>query len=155
MTTDDNNDENEDQQNDPLDLFMRMLLFGADEHATPEDVEALQKQYEQRMLDIYYILDDAGEDPHHPASMDEYFEWCTKVGGITMQIALDVLPGDVRVSTIFMSLDHGFGSGAPVLYETMVFGGLDRGYQRRYRTKKQALAGHKQTIAEISGGSHN
>ena len=30
--------------------------------------------------------------------------------------------GDVHVSTVFLPIDHGWGEGPPVLFETMVFG---------------------------------
>ncbi len=31
--------------------------------------------------------------------------------------------GDVRISTVFLGLDHNFGEGDPLLFETMIFGG--------------------------------
>lgn len=31
----------------------------------------------------------------------------------------------VNVSTVFLAIDHAFGDGPPVLYETMIFGGGD------------------------------
>ena len=53
-----------------------------------------------------------------------------------------VVPG-VDVSTVFLGLDHGYGDGPPILYETMVFGGTLDGEQDRYATREQALAGHE------------
>jgi len=39
--------------------------------------------------------------------------------------------GEVRVSTVFLGLDHSFGDGPPLLFETMVFGGpLDQEMDR-------------------------
>lgn len=51
--------------------------------------------------------------------------------------------GDVWVSTVFLGLDHSFGGKKPILFETMVFGGLYDQYQERYSTWKEAEAGHK------------
>jgi hypothetical protein len=56
----------------------------------------------------------------------------------------------LRVSTVFLFLDHGFGTDGPVLYESMVFpldsyGELDC---RRYRTRQEALEGHAELVAE-------
>ena len=51
--------------------------------------------------------------------------------------------GDVRVSTVFLGLDHQFGSGPPLLFETMIFGGEHNEYQERYSTWEEAEAGHK------------
>jgi hypothetical protein len=59
------------------------------------------------------------------------------------------LPGNVRVSTVFLGLDHSwnFGNASPILFETMIFGGEHDGYQDRYHTYNEALAGHKKAIA--------
>jgi hypothetical protein len=42
--------------------------------------------------------------------------------------------GDVRVSTVFLALDHSFGHGEPLLFETMIFGGEHNDYQVRCST---------------------
>lgn len=56
----------------------------------------------------------------------------------------------VRVSTVFLGLDHNyFGRGAPVLWETMVFGGPHDMDQRRYTSAESALEGHQQTVSEL------
>lgn len=49
----------------------------------------------------------------------------------------------VKISTVFLVLDHGLGQGIPVLWETMVFGGALDGEQDRYTSRKAALAGHE------------
>lgn len=55
--------------------------------------------------------------------------------------------GQSRISTVFMSMDHGLagliGDGTPVLFETMVLGGEHDGYQERYHTYDEAEEGHK------------
>lgn len=60
--------------------------------------------------------------------------------------------GDVRVSTVFLGLDHNFsGVGPPLLYETMIFGGEHDGYQDRYATGREAKLGHAEALALVEG----
>lgn len=59
--------------------------------------------------------------------------------------------GPYRVSTIWLGLDHSFGGGPPMIFETMIFTGKysDGGYiqyQERYSTEEQAIAGHAAAI---------
>jgi hypothetical protein len=51
---------------------------------------------------------------------------------------------DLSVSTVFLGLDHNYSEeGAPILFETMVFG-LPNEYQRRYTTWDEAVHGHEE-----------
>lgn len=76
-------------------------------------------------------------------------------------IASTWLTGRVHVSTVFLGLDHNFSfTDGPVLFETMVFGkpikekffdGREAVYkeilfQKRYRTMRMAMDGHKSAI---------
>ncbi len=55
----------------------------------------------------------------------------------------DTLPDGVKVSTVFLGLDHSFGMGGPpILWETMIFGGPHDDEQWRYTSHADALAGH-------------
>jgi hypothetical protein len=54
--------------------------------------------------------------------------------------------GDVTVSTMFLGLDHSFGIGEPLLYETMIFGGPHNEEMWRYPTKAEAIEGHKRAV---------
>lgn len=60
------------------------------------------------------------------------------------------LRGGVRVSTVWLGLDHSFGFGPPLIFETMVFGGPLDGEMMRYPTEAQAIRGHRQ-IADLAG----
>lgn len=71
------------------------------------------------------------------------------------RVALDTV-GNMHVSTVFLVLDHGFGQGPPVLFETIVFSGTDNPDDwgadldmRRYCTEAEALAGHNETVTLI------
>jgi hypothetical protein len=55
----------------------------------------------------------------------------------------DLNGDEVRVSTVFLGLDHSWNSGKPVLWETMIFGGENDQYQERYKSYEDALEGHK------------
>jgi hypothetical protein len=52
----------------------------------------------------------------------------------------------VMVSTIFLGLDHNFGDGPPLLFETMVFSGRHAGVQERYSTWDEAVDGHARWV---------
>lgn len=64
------------------------------------------------------------------------------------------LNGDVVcVSTVFLGLDHAWNSKTPVLWETMIFGGIhDQSYQERYTSYQDALEGHQKAINFIKTG---
>jgi len=60
--------------------------------------------------------------------------------------------GPVRISTVFMGLDHGW-NGIPMLFETMIFDlpDFDEDYQTRCTTHRQALTMHKNAIMFAKG----
>lgn len=66
----------------------------------------------------------------------------------TRRVSATDLPGGVRISTVFLGLDHGWGDGPPVLYETMIFGGPMDQEQDRYCTRAQAAIGHEEWVAK-------
>src|ERR1700676_4686073 len=49
-----------------------------------------------------------------------------------------------EVSTIYLGLDHSFGS--PLIFETMIFGGLRDQETWRYTTEAQAREGHARAV---------
>ena len=59
--------------------------------------------------------------------------------------------GDAKVSTVFLGIDHGFGSGPPILFETMIFGGEHDQYQDRCCTYDQAKVMHTKAIWLVRG----
>lgn len=54
------------------------------------------------------------------------------------------------VSTVFMSIDHGFASPVPICFETMVFkvGSSSDIDCQRYATYEEALRGHAEMLAK-------
>lgn len=57
----------------------------------------------------------------------------------------------ILVSTVFLGLDHNYGDGLPLLWETMIFNGEHDQYQERYSSKEGALAGHQEAVALVRG----
>ena len=55
------------------------------------------------------------------------------------------------VSTVWLGLDHGFGRGAPLIFETMVFGDdSDELATSRYATEADAHTGHHELVVEFA-----
>ena len=58
-----------------------------------------------------------------------------------------------EVSTVFLGLDHNFFfSGPPILFETLIFGGIHNNKMWRYSTWEQAETGHNRIVEAIMGG---
>ena len=53
---------------------------------------------------------------------EDIVEWAQKYEKMNRRVALDYV-GDIKISTVFLGLDHAFDGGPPMLFETMVFGG--------------------------------
>ena len=86
-----------------------------------------------------------------PKLVEDVIEWGSWFETADRNVASDTLKSGVRVSTVFLGLDHNFGNGEPVLFETMIFGGKHDQYQERYSTWEEAEAGHKQALSKAEG----
>ena len=64
------------------------------------------------------------------------------------RVAEDSIDG-ARISTVFLGIDHNFGEGEPLLFETMIFGGKRDGEQWRWHTWEEAERKHREIVAEI------
>lgn len=63
--------------------------------------------------------------------------------------------GDVRISTVFLGIDHRFGDdGPPLIFETMIFGGAHDQYQTRASTWDEAEKQHAEAMTLVRGGTH-
>lgn len=68
------------------------------------------------------------------------------------RVAYDEI-GEANVSTVFLGLDHNYGDGPPLLFETMVFGlPGETEYQWRYATWDEAVAGHERAVVAVREG---
>ncbi len=111
-----------------------------------------------------YILNEAGQAVPEP----DLLTWARWFETSDRQLAEDEI-GDIRVSTVFLGLDHSFGDGPPLLWESMAFGAPelrkifgrkrpireDMGVQfesldqRRYATREDALRGHAEMVSQV------
>jgi hypothetical protein len=99
----------------------------------------------------FYKLD----DEHNPVAITDSLEWA-KWFETSKRHVDNTEIGDVRVSTVFLGLDHSLenfdGSMkdyVPILFETMIFGGERDQYQERYATWDEAKAGHEFAVSLI------
>lgn len=104
-----------------------------------------------------YILD----KDNHPVLTDDVkvFGECFK-NNDKRRVGLDETNG-YMISTIFLGLDHGYGSNGPILFETLIKD-LSTGEQdvvQRYHTWNEAKRGHAKYVDlcnidgyEINGG---
>jgi len=95
---------------------------------------------------MYYRLD--GHEVI-PATRDEYAAQFEDPD--LRRVASDYV-GDIHVSTVFLALDHAFGGGPPLVFETMVFGLNNTEYQWRYHTWDEAVAGHARVLSAVREG---
>lgn len=90
-------------------------------------------------------------DGHTPIQAPDLMTWAHWYEVAANRIVARWEQDDVTVSTVFLSIDHSFsGTGPPILFETMVFGGALDGEQDRYSTWVEAAAGHVVMVARVS-----
>lgn len=93
-----------------------------------------------------YILDGKTPVPADLMTWAKWFETSDR------HVAQDVI-GDVRISTVFLGIDHRFGDeGPPLIFETMIFGGPNDQYQTRSATWDEAEAQHAEALALVRSG---
>lgn len=112
-----------------------------------------------------YTLD----ENHRPVPSYDVLLWAKWIGeGDHRRIGDDWLLGDtVRVSTVFLGIDHNWGgllvdnldayiaAGGPVLWETMIFGGALDQWGERYSSHDAAVRGHAVAIAMVLAKAGN
>lgn len=101
-------------------------------------------------MELLYILDEHDNPIHEPDTL----RWAAWFETHDRRVCQDLDEGDgdkkILVSTVFLGVNHRhFGEGPPILWETMVFGGLLDGEQRRYTSKEEALLGHQEMCMRI------
>lgn len=97
----------------------------------------------------HYIL-----EGHEPVPCDDWMAWARWFEKAERIVAQTHLIDGSKVSTVFLGLDHSFGSGPPILFETCLFSGeteyselLKRDLHPsevvdRYATWGEAMDGH-------------
>lgn len=89
-----------------------------------------------------YIL---AEDGRTPIKCNDLMTWARSFenGEVGRRVKRETIGDGVEVSTVFLAIDHQFGDGPPLLWETMIFGGPHDSYQDRYSTYDDAVVGHE------------
>jgi hypothetical protein len=83
----------------------------------------------------------------------EWREWCRlfALPDVYRRVARTDFPTGTVVSTVWIGLNHNYGDGPPLIFETMIFteaGGDDLGCWR-YATEAEAIEGHERVVAEV------
>jgi len=89
-----------------------------------------------------YIL--MNRKPVHEPDLSKWGEWFEDLDN--RRVAKTVI-GDQTVYTTFLGIDHAFGGGTPVLFETMVFPECDE--WERYCTWEEAEVGHRAMVNKL------
>lgn len=97
----------------------------------------------------YYIL--VGKKPK---AVDES-RWKRAKAGDTWRRVGHTKVEDALVSTVFLGINHSYDDGPPVLFETMVFGGVLDEMQERCSTWEQAEAMHKAMCERVAKAGEN
>jgi hypothetical protein len=83
-----------------------------------------------------YIL--VGHEVVAETDVHKWGQWMENHSRIVSKTEL----ADCEISTVFLGLDHQYGDGQPLIFETMIFGDKGDQYQERYSTWDEAVAGH-------------
>lgn len=86
-------------------------------------------------------------------SKDEDSTWARE--HLVTKIAQGIDGDGITVSTVWLGLDHQWDpSGPPLIFETMIFGGVFNEEQWRYSTREEAHAGHAEAVRHAKAGIH-
>ena len=102
---------------------------------------------------MHYILNE--DNIVIPATLDDWVNYFETGGRVVVQSEAEVVRPDgseynIIVSTVFLGLDHRYeGKGAPIIFETMVFGGKLDQAEDRCSTYKQAQRMHTKMCAKV------
>ena len=94
-----------------------------------------------------YIL-----EGHEPVKVADILTWGRWFETADRHVAKTTISDEIKVSTVFLGMDHSFGHGPPLLFETMIFGGEHDQYCDRYETWEQAEAGHQKAVEMATPG---
>lgn len=95
---------------------------------------------------VMYVLDAVGNPVPEPDTRKAAEFFSKDANRIVAQHDVE----NSRVSTVFLGVDHSHGSGMPVLWETMVFGGHLDQHQERYTSHEAAVAGHMAILRSLA-----
>lgn len=85
----------------------------------------------------------------NPITQERYGDLVTQDNGGYKIVARSAdLPDNVWISTVWLGMDHNFGEGTPLIFETAVFG-VESDIVDRYTTEDEALEGHLAILKNV------
>lgn len=94
-----------------------------------------------------FILDGKTPKPVDLKTWGKWFETADR------RVAKDQI-GDVQISTVFLGLNHQWCDGPPLIFETMIFGGMYDQHQTRASTWDEAEKQHADAVALVKRSAH-
>ncbi len=94
----------------------------------------------------FYVL-----NGHEAVPTDDRLAWARMLEDKMARSVAQSDEGDAHISTMFLGLDHQYGDGPPLLFETMIFGGEHDQATWRYTTWEEAVAGHEHAVKVAQG----
>ena len=85
---------------------------------------------------------------HTPIVCDDLDTWAKWLKAADRTVA-KTLVGKVKISTVFIGLDHNFDGGVPLVFETVVFGGVYDQAEDHYATWEEATRGHVAMVVRV------
>jgi len=92
-----------------------------------------------------YILNEKG----NPVEEPDRLKWAKWFETANRRVAHEKI-GNAEISTVFLGVNHSFGCGKPVLWETMVFGGkFDQEQYRCSGSRYDAEKMHARMVKKV------
>ncbi len=89
-------------------------------------------------------------DGHEVVGTNDVMAWGKMLEDLEARRVGETYVRGVRISTVFLGMDHSFGTGGPpIVFETMIFGGALDHEQWRYATWSEAEAGHALAVEKV------
>lgn len=88
-----------------------------------------------------------------PVVCDDYTKWGKWFQSSPERVVKQEEIGPFKISTVFLGMDHNWGGGSPLLFETMIFGGGDSDlneWQDRCGTLDAAKEMHARAVALVN-----
>ncbi len=96
----------------------------------------------------FYILN----DDKTVSGTNDVDSWSKHLEGKGRFIKQETINKSIWISTVFLGIDHSWGNGPPILFETMVFKDpcMDSVTQERYYTYEEAIEGHNRIVEQFT-----
>jgi hypothetical protein len=103
---------------------------------------------------------DSGEYYDRQGLPITFLQWGDRFHNLNYRRVVWTDLGPVQVSTVWLGIDHGWGLGPPVIFETFIFCENDQALTGadgeelidtwgRYRTIEEAIAGHEEAVRQV------